>query len=74
MIDFSSPPKSGEANQIALKRKLMEDRLLKKTVHPKGSKKEYSKEELANRKKEFMKVSRSNIQQILNQSKRSSEE
>lgn len=52
----------------------MEDRLLKKTVHPKVSKKEYTKEELANRKKEFMKVSRSNIQQILNHSRRSTDE
>jgi hypothetical protein len=46
----------------------MEDRLLKKTVYPPTSKgkKEFTKEELANRKRELLKNARSNVQSILN--------
>ena len=51
----------------------MEDRLLKKAVNSK-KKKEFTKEELANRKKELLKNSRTNIQQVLNQSRNSENE
>ena len=50
MLDFSSPTKpKSDTSQIALKRKLMEDRLLKKAVvtRDRSKKKEYTKEELA---------------------------
>ena len=73
MLDFSSPQRSREASQIALKRKLMEDRLIKKTVNPK-KKKEFTKEELTNRIKELLKNARNNIQQVLNQSRHSENE
>lgn len=39
----------------------MEDRLLKKAVALKDKKKEFTKEELAKRKKELLKVARNNI-------------
>jgi hypothetical protein len=58
MLDFSSPPKAQQdASQFAIKRKLLEDRLLKKTVQP-TKKKDFTKEELADRKRQLLKVSR----------------